>query len=47
MNKIGGYIGFEHYSRPMLHEEGIKLNSGRNCLAHLFKEILFKYCSVR
>lgn len=35
MKEIGGYIEFEHYNRPMLHENGIKLNCGRNALAYL------------
>lgn len=37
MKEIGGYIEFEHYSRPMLHDDGIKLNCGRNALAYLLK----------
>lgn len=35
--EIGGYIEFEKYNRPMLHEEGIKLNCGRNALLYLIK----------
>lgn len=35
--EIGGYIEFEHYQGNMLHEDGIKLDSGRNCLAYLIK----------
>lgn len=37
MKEIGGYIEFEHYNKPMLYEDGIKLNCGRNCLAYLIK----------
>lgn len=37
MKEIGGYIEFEHYNRPMLHDDGIKLNCGRNALAYLLK----------
>lgn len=35
--EIGGYIEFEHYNRPMLHENAIKLNCGRNALAYLIE----------
>ena len=35
MREIGGYIEFEKYNKPMLHEEAIALNCGRNCLAYL------------
>ena len=37
MKEIGGYIEFEHYNRPMLYDDGIKLNCGRNALAYLLK----------
>ena len=37
MKEIGGYIEFEHYYNKMLHEDGIKLNCGRNCLAYLIE----------
>lgn len=37
MKEIGGYIEFEHYERPMLHDDGIKLNCGRNALAYLIE----------
>ena len=37
MKEIGGYIEFEHYHRPMLYDDGIKLNCGRNALAYLIK----------
>lgn len=35
MKEIGGYIEFEHYRRPRLHEGAVPLNSGRNALAYL------------
>lgn len=35
--EIGGYIEFEKYYNPMLHEEAIKLNCGRNALAYLIE----------
>lgn len=37
MKEIGGYIEFESYHLPMLHDEAVKLNCGRNCLAYLIK----------
>ena len=37
MKEIGGYIEFEHYHGHMLHEDGIRLNCGRNCLAYLIR----------
>ncbi len=37
MKEIGGYMEFEHYRGMMLHDNAIKLNSGRNCLAYLIK----------
>ena len=37
MREIGGYIELETYHLPMLHEDAIALNCGRNCLAYLFK----------
>lgn len=37
MKEIGGYIEFEYYHRPMLHDDGIKLNCGRNALAYILK----------
>lgn len=37
MKEIGGYIEFEHYTRSMLHDDGIKLNCGRNALAYIIK----------
>lgn len=44
--EIGGYIEFEHFRLPMLHEDAVKLNCGRNALAYLIetkniKKILF------
>ena len=46
MREIGGYIEFEKYNGNMLHEDGIKLNLGRNAFAYLveakgIKNILF------
>lgn len=37
MKEIGGYIEFEHYEGPLLHDKAIALNCGRNALACLFK----------
>lgn len=37
MKEIGGYMSLEQYHLPMLHGDGIKLNSGRSCLAYLIK----------
>ena len=37
MKEIGGYIEFEKYNRPMLHQEAVALNCGRNCLAYLIQ----------
>ena len=37
MNEIGGYIELDTYTGPMLHDDGIKLNCGRNALAYLVK----------
>lgn len=46
MREIGGYIEIEHNRMPMLYNDGIKLNCGRNSLLYLIKakkikEILF------
>ena len=35
MKEIGGYIEFDTYHLPMLHDEAIALNCGRNDLAYL------------
>lgn len=35
--EIGGYIEFEKYNNPMLYEDSIKLNCGRNALAYLIE----------
>lgn len=35
MNEIGGYIELDTYTGPMFHDDGIKLNCGRNALAYL------------
>lgn len=37
MREIGGYIELDTYHLPMLHDDAIALNCGRNCLAYLFK----------
>ncbi len=35
--EIGGYIEFEKYHRSMLHDDGLKLNCGRNALAYVIQ----------
>lgn len=35
--EIGGYIELDTYHLPMLHDDGIFLNSGRTCLSYLIK----------
>lgn len=35
MREIGGYIELDTYTGDMLHDDGIKLNCGRNALAYL------------
>lgn len=37
MREIGGYIELDTYNLPMLHNNAIALNCGRNCLAYLIK----------
>lgn len=37
MREIGGYLELDTYHLPMLHENAIALNSGRNALAYLLK----------
>lgn len=37
MKEIGGYIEFEYFNGKMLHEDGIKLNCGRNALEYLIQ----------
>lgn len=37
MNEIGGYIELDTYTGKMLHNDGMKLNCGRNALAYLIK----------
>lgn len=37
MREIGGYIELDTYHLPMLHENAVALNCGRNALAYLFK----------
>lgn len=37
MREIGGYIELDTYGLPMLHQDAIALNCGRNCLAYLLE----------
>lgn len=37
MKEIGGYIQLDTYTNPMLHDDGIKLNCGRNAFAYILK----------
>lgn len=37
MREIGGYIELNKYNLPLLHENAIALNTGRNCLAYLIE----------
>lgn len=37
MREIGGYIELNTYTGKMLHDNGIKLNCGRNALAYIIK----------
>lgn len=37
MREIGGYIELDKYTGKMLHENGIKLNCGRNALDYIIK----------
>ena len=37
MKEIGGYIELDTYTGKMFHDEGIKLNCGRNALAYIIK----------
>lgn len=46
MKEIGGYIELDTYHLPMLHEDAIALNCGRNCLAYLFKSRRIKKLKV-
>ena len=53
MREIGGYLELDRYKLPMLHENGLALNTGRNCLRYLIetkeiKSILMPYyiCDV-
>ena len=38
MKEIGGYLELDRYHLPMLHNDAIALNSGRNCLAYLIQK---------
>lgn len=35
MKEIGGYIELDKYTGPMMHDDGVKLNCGRNALEYL------------
>lgn len=37
MQEIGGYIEYEIFNRPMLHENALKLNLARCCLGYLLE----------
>ena len=37
MKEYGGYIELDTYDLPMLHEDALALNCGRNCLAYLIE----------
>ena len=37
MQEIGGYIELDQYNLPMLHEDAVAFNCGRNCLAYLIR----------
>lgn len=37
MKEIGGYIELDTYTGEMLHDDGVKLNCGRNALAYIIK----------
>lgn len=46
--EIGGYIGLDRYDLPILHENAVALNCGRNCLRYLInakkiRKILLPY----
>ena len=36
--EIGGYLELDRYHLPMLHDDAIALNCGRNCLAYLIQK---------
>lgn len=38
MREIGGYIELDNYNGKFYHENGIKLNSGKSCLAYLLQK---------
>lgn len=46
MKEIGGYIEFEHYHNPMLHENAVKLNCGRSGLVYLIKARKIKRIAI-
>lgn len=46
MREIGGFIELDNYYLPMLHENAIALNCGRNCLAYLIQSKKIKRISI-
>ena len=46
MKEFGGYIEFEHYHGKQFHNEAIKLNCSRNCLAYLIKVYNIKHIYI-
>ena len=46
MREIGGYIELDHYEKPMLHEDGVKLNCGRNALAYILEAKQIKKLAI-
>lgn len=38
MREIGGYIELDRYNFPIIHENALKLNCARNCLAYLLEQ---------
>lgn len=46
IREIGGYLEFENYHLPMLHEGAVTLNSGRNCLAYLIRAKRIKKIAI-
>ncbi len=46
MREFGGYIEFEHFNGNMFHDDGIKLNCGRNCLAYLIESRKIKNIAI-
>lgn len=38
MKEMGGYLELDTYKLPMIHDDAIALNCGRNCLAYLIRK---------